>query len=65
MRFVVIHTIMQASKRASKRASQRLRLGLHLKAPSNEVRGPRRKDRTGFIFALLAITLLMTVFLLS
>jgi hypothetical protein len=61
MRFIVIHTIMQASKRASRR----LRAGLHLSAPSAEERGPRRKDRTGFIFALLAITLAVAVFLLA
>jgi hypothetical protein len=60
MRFVVIHTIMQASKKAS----QRLRSRLHLSAPSNEDGGLKRKDRLGFIFALLAITLAIAVFLL-
>ncbi len=61
MRLVVIHTIMQASKRAS----QRLRSRLHLRAPSSEESGPRRKDRTGFIFALLGITLLIAAFMLA
>lgn len=61
MRLVVIHTIMQASKRAS----QRLRSRLHLSAPTSEERGPRRKDRTGLIFALLGITLLVAVVMLA
>lgn len=61
MRFVVIHTIMQASKKAS----QRLRSHLHFVAPSTEDAGLKRKDRTGFIFALLAITLLIAIFLLA
>lgn len=61
MRFVIIHTIMQASKRAS----LRLRSQLHLSAPSTEERGPRHKDRTGLIFALLAITLAIAVLILA
>ena len=60
MRHVIIHTIMQASKKAS----QRLRSGFHLNAPSSEDTGPRRKDRTGLIFALLGITLAIAIFLL-
>ena len=61
MRHVVIHTIMQASKKAT----QRLRSGFQLSAPSKDDAGPKRKDRTGLIFALLGITLAIAVFLLA
>jgi hypothetical protein len=50
---------------ASKKATQRLRSGFHLSAPSKDDGGPKRKDRTGFIFALLGITLAIAIFLLA
>lgn len=60
MRQVIIHTMIQASKKVK----QGLRAGLHLSAPSNAATGPKRKDRIGLILALLAITLLIAIFLL-
>lgn len=58
MRFVIIHNMVQASKRL------RSRLKINLQPPS-EKSGPRRKDKIGLIFILLAISLLITVLLLS
>ncbi len=57
MRFVIINTMMQASKR--------LRSRLVLQAPGEPDAGPRRRDRTGFILLLCAIAVVITVALLS
>lgn len=56
MRFVLIHAIMQSTRR--------LRSKLHLPLPSDADQGPRRKDLTGYIFVLLALALAVATFLL-
>jgi hypothetical protein len=46
------------------RTSKRLRSIWHL-APPTADSGPKRKDQTGFIFLLLALTLVIAVVLLA
>lgn len=58
MRFVIIHNMMQASKRL------RSRLKINLQPPGEKI-GPRRKDKIGLIFILLALSLVIAVLLLS
>ncbi len=57
MRFVIINTMVQASKR--------LRTRLVLQPPGEPDTGPRRRDRTGFILLLCAIAVAITVALLA
>lgn len=57
MRFVIINTMVQASKR--------LRSRLVLQAPDEPAAGPQRRDRTGFILLLCAIAVVITVALLA
>lgn len=58
MHFVLIHSIMQSSKRAKQRLLD------SLQPPSAiEVR-QTKKDRTGFIMGLVVVTLLIAVVLL-
>lgn len=59
MRFVIIQTMMQATKRWRKR----FHIDLQPPAEAGESQ-PKRKDRTGLIFFLLAITLILTVMFL-
>lgn len=59
MRFVLIQTIMQTTKRWRKK------LHINLKPPEAGESELKRKDRTGLIFFLLAITLILTVMFLS
>ena len=60
MRFVLIQTMMQAAKR------WRRKFHIDLKPPAGaDENQPKRKDRTGLIFFLLAITLILTVMFLS
>ena len=60
MRFVLIQTMINSSKRWRKK----LRINLQPPAELGESE-PKRKDRTGLIFFLLAITLILTVMFLS
>lgn len=46
------------------RTSKRLRSIWHLSPPTS-TSGPKRKDQTGFIFLLLALTLIIAVVLLA
>lgn len=57
MRFVIINTMVQASKR--------LRSRLVLQPPGEPDTGPRRRDRTGFILLLCAIAVVITVALMA
>ena len=59
MRFVLIQSIMQTTKRWRKK--------LHINLQPQEAGDsqPKRKDRTGLIFFLLAITLVLTVMYLA
>lgn len=58
MRFVLINTLMQSTRRARNRLLSRLQ-------PPAEDAPPRRKDLTGFIFMLMAILLVIAFFLMS
>jgi hypothetical protein len=60
MRFVLIQTMINSSKRWRKK------LHINLRPPGElgEIEH-KRKDRTGLIFFLLAITLILTVMFLS
>lgn len=58
MRFVLINTLMQTSRRLRKR------LLLNLQPPPADAPLPR-KDHTGFIFMLLAISLGVAVILMT
>jgi hypothetical protein len=60
MRFVLIQTMINSTKRWRKK----LRINLQPPAELGESE-PKRKDRTGLIFFLLAITLILTVMFLS
>jgi hypothetical protein len=60
MRFVLIQTMINSSKRWR----NKLRINLQPPAETGESE-PKRKDRTGLIFFLLAITLILTVMFLS
>jgi hypothetical protein len=60
MRFVLIQTMIQATKR------WRRKLHINLQPPAEaDENQPKRKDKTGLIFLLLAITLVITVMFLS
>jgi hypothetical protein len=60
MRFVLIQTMINSSKR------WRNKLRINLQPPAETGEGEyNRKDRTGLIFFLLAITLILTVMFLS
>jgi hypothetical protein len=59
MRFVLIQSIMQTTKR------WRNKLRINLQPPEAGDSELKRKDRTGLIFFLLAITLILTVMFLS
>ncbi len=59
MRFVLIQTIMQTTKRWRKK------LQINLQPPEAGDSELKRKDRTGLIFFLLAITLVLTVMYLA
>lgn len=60
MRFVLIQTMINSSKRWRKK------LRINLQPPAELGEGElKRKDRTGLIFFLLAITLILTVIFLS
>ena len=58
MRFVLINTLMQSSRRA------RNRLLSSLQPPPADAPLPR-KDHTGFIFVLVAISLVISFFLMT
>ncbi len=58
MRFVLINTLMQSSRRFQHR------LLSHLQPPSADLPLPR-KDHTGFILTLLGITLGIAFYLMS
>jgi hypothetical protein len=59
MRFVIIQSMIQATKR------WRRKLHINLQPPAQgDENQPKRKDRTGLIFFLLAITLVITVMFL-
>lgn len=59
MRFVLIQTMINSSKRWRKK------LHINLQPPEAGNSELKRKDRTGLIFFLLAITLILTVMFLS
>jgi hypothetical protein len=59
MRFVLIQSIMQTTKRWRKK------LHINLQPPEAGDSQPKRKDRTGLIFFLLAITLVLTAMYLA
>jgi hypothetical protein len=58
MRFVIIQSIIQSSRRLKKR------LRFDLSAPSAD-QAPRRKDKTTFILGLFACAILVAVIVLS
>ncbi len=58
MRFVIINSLMRTTRRL------RDRFKINLQPPA-ENSGPRRKDKTGLIFILLAISLVIAVVLLA
>jgi len=60
MRFVLIQSIMQMTKRWRKK----LHINFQPPAEAGDSQ-PKRKDRTGLIFFLLAITLILTVMFLN
>ncbi len=57
MRFVIINTMVQASKR--------LRSSIQLKPPSPDELQAQRRDRTGLIIFLFAVALLVTMLLMA
>ncbi len=57
MRFVIINTMIQASKR--------LRSSMQLKPPTADELQARRRDRTGLILLLFAIGLAVTILLMA
>jgi len=58
MRFVLINTLMQSSRRFQHKLLSKLQ------PPSSDLPLPR-KDHTGFILTLLGITLAMAFYLMS
>ncbi len=57
MRFVIINSMIQASKR--------LRSSIQLKPPTADELQAHRRDRTGLILLLFAIGLVVTVLLMG
>lgn len=57
MRFVIINTMLQASKR--------LKSAIQLKPPTADELQARRRDRTGLILLLFAIGLAVTILLMA
>jgi hypothetical protein len=57
MRFVIINTMVQASKR--------LKSSIQLKPPTADEMQTHRRDRTGFILALFAIGLAVAILLMA
>ncbi len=57
MRFVIINTMIQASKR--------LRSSMQLKPPTADELQARRRDRTGLILMLAGIALVVTILLMA
>ena len=57
MRFVIINTMVQASKR--------LKSSTKLKPPTADELQTHRRDRTGFILALFAIGLIIAILLMA
>ncbi len=57
MRFVIINTMLQASKR--------LKSSIQLKPPTADELQARRRDRTGLILLLFAIGLAVTILLMA
>ncbi len=57
MRFVIINTMIQASRR--------LRSSIRLKPPTADELQAQRRDRTGLIIMLFAIALVVTILLMG
>ncbi len=57
MRFVIINTMLQASKR--------LKSSIQLKPPTADELQAHRRDRTGLILLLFAIGLAVTILLMA